>query len=100
MLGKILAQLILKSIALLENVGAKVDGVVPEGTSSNQKVWKEFGVSGEFENVKNYLTDPLDKNRNIFMFSDAHHLMKRVRNRIYNKKYLKVNYIIYIISQM
>jgi len=100
LLGKILAQLILKSIALLENVGAKVDGVVPEGTSSNQKVWKEFGVSGEFENVKNYLTDPLDKNRNIFMFSDAHHLMKRVRNRIYNKKYLKVNYIIYIISQM
>ncbi|KAF0682199.1 THAP-type domain-containing protein, partial [Aphis craccivora] len=89
--GKILAQLILKSIALLENIGAKVDGIVSDGASSNRKVWKEFGVSGEFENVKNYFTHPLDKNRNIFMFSDAPHLMKTIRNRIHNKKYLKVS---------
>jgi len=62
-------------------------------------VIKKFGVSGEFENVKNYLTDPLDKNRNIFMFSDAPHFMKTVCDRIYIKKYLKVSYIICIISQ-
>jgi len=63
-------------------------------------VIEKFGVSAEFENVKNYLTDPLDKNRNIFMFSDAPHLMKTVCDKIYIKKYLKVSYIICKISQM
>lgn len=82
---------------MLEKIGAKVDGIVSDGASTNGKVWKEFGISGTFDNVKNYFIHPLDKSRNIYMFSDAPHLMKTIRNRLFNKKYLRVS-IIYFLS--
>lgn len=92
-LGMVLAQLIIKAISILENSGAKIDGIVSDGASTNRKLWVKLGISGSIDCVKNYIIHPLDDSRKIFMFSDAPHLIKNVRNRLLNKKSLKVSYI-------
>ncbi|CAI6371510.1 unnamed protein product [Macrosiphum euphorbiae] len=89
--GTVLAQLVIKAICLLENAGAKVDGLVSDGATSNRKLWSELGVSGEKDNLKNKFDHPLDSDRHIYVFSDAPHLIKNVRNRLINKKSLRVN---------
>lgn len=78
-----MAQLLIKAITLLENAGAKVDSMVSDGASSNQKLWCELGVSGKINYVKNKFDHQLDKKRHIFVFSDAPHLIKNVRIIIY-----------------
>jgi adenosine 3'-phospho 5'-phosphosulfate transporter B2 len=89
-LGYILAQLVIKAICLLENSGALVDGLVSDGASTNRKLWNEFGVSGKLNESKNFFTHPLNDKRKVYVFSDAPHLIKTVRNRLHNNKYLKV----------
>lgn len=94
-LGIVLSQLVVKAIALLENTGAKIDGVVSDGSSTNRRLWSEFGVSGKMGKLKNFIVHPMNENRKIHFFSDAPHLIKTVRNRLYNNKMLRViNYII------
>lgn len=68
-------------------------GVVSDGASSNRKLWSELLISGQTGKVKNIFDHPLDNKRKIFMFSDAPHLIKNVRNRLHNKKSLRVNKI-------
>lgn len=90
----VLAQLVIKAICLLENIGCRVEGVVSDGASTNRKLWVELGISGQKDKVSNSFQNPLDPKRQIFMFADAPHLIKNVRNRLYNKKSLRVNTII------
>jgi len=80
---------------LLENVGAKIDGMVCDGAATNRKLWTEFEVSGQINKVKNYFSHPSDNKRKIYVLSDASHLIKCVRNRLHDKKILKVkiNYL-------
>lgn len=80
---------------LLENVGAKVEGMVCDGAATNRKIWSEFGVSGQINNVKNYFIHPSDNKRKMYVLSDTPHLIKCVRNRLHDKKILKVkkNYL-------
>lgn len=75
---------------MLENIGAKVDGIVSDGASTNRKVWTELGICGEKNNVVNSFIHPMNKSRRIYLLSDAPHLIKTVRNRLFNMKYLKV----------
>jgi len=64
-----LAQLVVKAICLLENIGAKVVGVVSDGATNNRKLWSELSISGQRGNIKNKFDHPLDKKRkNIFIF--------------------------------
>lgn len=84
-------QLVIKAICLLENAGAKVDGLVSDGATSNRKLWSELGISGEKDSLKNKFNHPFEDKRHIYVFSDAPHLLKNVRNRLYNKKSLRVN---------
>lgn len=86
-----LAQLIIKAICLLENAGAKVDGIVSDAAASNRKLWTELGISGSKDKMNNKFDHPLDNKRHIFMFSDAPHLIKNVRNRLHNKKSLRAS---------
>jgi len=83
--------LVVKAIALLENAGAKIDGVVSDASSTNRRLWNEFGICGKLGSLNNYIIHPMDKNRKIYFFSDAPHLIKTVRNRLYNSKTLRVN---------
>lgn len=88
--GVDLAKIVIKAIILLENVGAKVVGLTSDGATTNRTLWKELGISVKKEDFKNYFENPFDFNRNIFVFSDTPHLMKTVRNRLYQKKQLRV----------
>lgn len=81
--GKILAELIIKAIIVLENTGVNIHGVVTDGAATNRKFWSEMGISGKKNELKNYFTHILDESRKIFIFSDTPHLIKTVRNRLY-----------------
>jgi len=80
----------MKAIILLEKSGAFVDGLVCDGAATNRKMWTIFGVSGIKDNVKHYFTHPLMDDRKVFVFSDVPNLFKNIRNRLHDKKYLKV----------
>lgn len=82
--------MVIKAICLLENAGASVVGVVSDGASTNRKLWSELGISGKIENFSNSIKHPLDDKKKIYMFSDAPHLIKNIRNRLYSKKSLRV----------
>lgn len=47
-------------------------------------------VSAKKNEFKNYFQNPYDSSRNIFVFSDAPHLLKTVRNRLHKNKQFKV----------
>lgn len=47
-----IAQLILKSIMLLENIGIYVDGIICDGATTNRRMWKELGIDGSKANLK------------------------------------------------
>lgn len=51
---------------MLENIGAKVDGIVSDGAATNRKVWKELGVSGLKNNIVFSFSHPMDTTRRIF----------------------------------
>ncbi|XP_020298903.1 uncharacterized protein LOC109863121, partial [Pseudomyrmex gracilis] len=42
--GEVLAQLIIKAIALLENINVKVHGIITDGAATNRKFWDTLGV--------------------------------------------------------
>lgn len=88
--GVVLAQLVLQAIIQLENAGAFVDGIICDGATTNRKMWEEFGITGNRHNVRYSFENPADENRKIYAFSDTPHLIKCVRNRLLNKKMLKV----------
>lgn len=89
--GTTLAKLILQAILLLEKSGAKVDGIICDGATTNRKMWREFGISGTLGSMNNFFKNPFDENRKIYAFSDMPHLFKCIRNRL--KKYeLMVRY--------
>ncbi|CAL1672426.1 unnamed protein product [Lasius platythorax] len=50
-----------------------------------------LGVTSSFLNTKTWFTHPLDNERKVFAFSDVPHVIKNIRNRLYNKKYLRIN---------
>lgn len=98
--GETLAQLLIKAIILIEKSGGKVHGVVGDGASTNRKFWTIMGVSGAQQHFKNFFPHPFEEDRKIFAFSDTPHLIKTVRNRLYNQKTLQVTIVIILIRFM
>lgn len=86
-----MAQLVIKAICILEKAGSIISGVVSDGATTNRKLWLELGINGQIGKINNAFEHPLDSKRKIFMISDAPHLIKNIRNRLYNKKGLRVN---------
>lgn len=78
----------------MEKAGAIIDGVVSDGATTNRKLWLQLGINGEKGNITNSFQHPLESKRRIYMLSDPPHLIKNVRNRLYNKKALRVNHLI------
>ena len=90
-----LAKLILAAITSIENAGGMVMGMVCDGAQTNRRVWTEFGISGKLNSPNSSIEHFCDENRRFFAFSDSPHLLKCVRNRLYNNKVLKVRIIYY-----
>lgn len=80
----------LKAISLLENIGINVEGIVCDGATANRRMWKELGIDGTKQNLKNYFEHPIEPKRKVYVFSDFVHLFKCVRNRLFNNKCLQV----------
>ncbi|KAF0750370.1 THAP-type domain-containing protein, partial [Aphis craccivora] len=87
-----LAKLTIKAIMLMENAGGQVVGLTTDGASTNRTMWGHLGISAKLENFQNYFQNPYDSSRNIFVFSDAPHLLKTIRNRLYEKKTASCKY--------
>lgn len=88
--GLTLTQIIIKAVFLLENAGAKVHGLVSDGAQTNRKVWKELGIRGNLNDCQSHVEHFVDSARQFFVFSDTPHLIKNVRNRLYNNNELLV----------
>ncbi|XP_071572941.1 uncharacterized protein [Temnothorax nylanderi] len=89
--GDELAKLVVKAIAYLEKCGAKIHGVISDGAHTNRKMWSLLDVRGSLHETKTWFTHPLDNERKVFVFSDVPHVFKNIRNRLYNKRRLRIN---------
>ncbi|XP_071578318.1 uncharacterized protein [Temnothorax nylanderi] len=98
--GEELAKIVVKAIPYLEQCGAIIHGVIADGAATNAKMWSLLGVRGTIENTKTWFTHPLDDNRKVFVFSDICHVIKNIRNRLYNKRKLRVSCKMIICSLM
>lgn len=90
--GTTIAKLVIQAVSVLKKAGAIMHGVVSDGSAPNRKFWKEMGVSGKINNVRSWFPLPTMADRKVYVFSDTPHLMKCVRNRLYDRKELKVKY--------
>lgn len=89
--GDELAKIVLQGIIYLEKAGAFVHGLNGDGASTNYKMHRLFNLNSQMENPITSFVHPLDEKRKIFAFSDTPHLIKNIRNRLYNKKKLRVS---------
>lgn len=53
-------------------------------------MWNILGIVTKANELNNSFENPFDNKRKVFVFSDAPHLLKTVRNRLYNNKNLRV----------
>jgi hypothetical protein len=74
--ANVLAKLTIEAIALLENAGFFVDGVVCDGASWNRKMWEKFGMDEKSGTSRHPM---ISENRRLHFFSDFPHLIKCVR---------------------
>lgn len=100
--GEELAKLAIKAIIYLEQAGASIHGIVCDGAATNTKMRTMLGVTTSINETKPWFNHPLDDDRRIYVFSDLPHLIKNIRNRLYNKRVLRVciNYIYICRGQM
>jgi len=85
-----LAKIVVKAILLLENAGVEVVGLTSDGASTNRTMWASLGISGKVDKLQNYFQNPADSSRRVYVFADAPHLLKTIKNRLFTKKELKV----------
>lgn len=88
--GDVLAKLVVKAIALMEGIGAKIHGVVSDGASTNRKFWSLLGVNASKAKLRNFFEHPTIRGRKVFVFSDPPHLIKTIRNCFSEKRVLQV----------
>lgn len=81
-----MAQLVIKAICLLENAGAKVDGLVSDGATSNRKLWSELGISGEKDTLKKTNLTILWTIKDIFTCFLMHPIFSRMYGIDYTTK--------------
>lgn len=93
-----MSKIIVKAMLLLEDAGVQVLGITGDGASTNRSMWNMLGVSGKLKNIKTMFVNPFDNSRQVFVFSDAPHLIKTIRNRLYTKKTLQVSNNKYLCS--
>ncbi|KAL4149840.1 hypothetical protein QTP88_003696 [Uroleucon formosanum] len=79
---------ILRAILLLEDAGLQVLGLPCDGASINKTMCKTFGISGIQSEFDNSFDNPFDESRKVFVFFDAPHIIKNIRNRLVQHRQL------------
>jgi len=77
-------------ILLLETSGVQVLAITSDDASTNRTMWHTLGIYAQSDEIHNSFTNPFDNNRQVFVFSDAPHLLKTIRNRLHTKKTFRV----------
>ena len=85
--------MVIKAIILLENAGEYIHGLVCDGAQTNRKAWSIVGVNGDQVSFRNSFEHPLTPERKVFVFSDTPHLIKTIRNRLFNNGALRVIWV-------
>jgi len=83
--GKERANLLQKAIELLSDTGVKINSITFDVTSVNTTMVKSLGAD---LNTRPYILNP-HRNEQIYIFLDAAHMIKLVRNAWGDKKYKK-----------
>ncbi|XP_031638198.1 uncharacterized protein LOC116350533 [Contarinia nasturtii] len=73
------AALLAHILLMIDKTGVKIVGLTYDGLSTNRSMAKELGA--DFLNNKPYILNP-HSNDKIFLFPDACHFLKTVRNRL------------------
>ncbi|XP_046746176.1 uncharacterized protein LOC124411225 isoform X2 [Diprion similis] len=89
--GEQISKLVVEAIACLEDCGVTIHGVIGDGMMMSKKVWSSLGVEGSTNDIKSWFTHPIDESRRVFVFSDVLHLIRCVRDRLYDNKRLRIN---------
>ncbi|XP_046595750.1 uncharacterized protein LOC107223825 isoform X2 [Neodiprion lecontei] len=89
--GEQISKLIIEAIACLENCGATIHGVIADDKTMNKKIWSSLGVEGSINGIKTWFTHPVDESRKVFAFSNALHLIRCIRDQLYDNKRLRIN---------
>ena len=76
-------------IAKLHDVGVKVVSFTCDGPTSHQSMLKALGARLSPDNLQAYFEHPCDPNAKIYVFLDACHMIKLVRNTMSDWKILK-----------
>lgn len=60
-------------IKRLESAGTRIDGIIRDGASSNRKMLKKFGISGDINETVNKIIHPTNDSRFFFFrcFTDV-----------------------------
>lgn len=89
-----LASLVTTAIIAVEKAGGKVHALVCDGASTNRGIWPQFGIQSKVNQpVKSSFSNPFDENREIYIISDVPHLIKCIRNNLYDRREFKVRNI-------
>ena len=88
--GKDLFRIIMKALILLEEVGARVLSLVCDGAQTNVTVWNQFKVTGKTGEVVNKFAHPTQDETPVYCLRDVPHLLKSLRNHLFNHKNVQV----------
>lgn len=68
-----------------------MDALVCDGATTNRCMWRKFGISGSLQHARHAFIHPVDDTHSVYVFPDAPHLMKCVRNHLHAQKVLRFN---------
>jgi len=85
-LKPIIETIIRKSISLY------VHSITSDMGSVNRAMWKTFGniSGGKFSLIRNSICHPVNKERKLFFFADAPHLLENLRSCLENNKIIEL----------
>ena len=83
--GAIYKEIIIEIIEKANAIGLHVQDVVSDMGSSNQAMWREFGINAfKYSIVQNKCVHPIDSNRYLFFFHDVCHAFKNFKESMLN----------------
>lgn len=66
----------IKSIAIRENAGAIIYGVVSDTGTTNRKLWVKLRIGGKKDELVNSIVHPMDTKRKLYFFLKRHTYLK------------------------
>lgn len=90
--GSIYHNIVVNIIQQVEALGLKIISLTSDMGSSNQALWKVWGISaGRYSQINNSIEHPLDNNRSIYVIADSPHLFKNIKNMLITNKIITIS---------